>query len=132
MANVYVKPSEVLNSYLKMAKSPECMTFTLQTWYRYMLPYIPFDTGTLASGMRIADRALTDAEALEAMLGTIDQQITFNAPYANRLYHGQNFNFNTEHHPLACAEWGRVSMDIHGSQITDEVAQFIKQRSETK
>ena len=132
MADTYVRPSDALNKYLKAAKSPECMTFTLQTWYRYMLPYIPFDTGLLASGMRIAEGAMSDASAQAAMLETIDQQITFNAPYANRLYHGVGFNFNTEHHPLACAEWGRVAMDIHGAQITEEVAKFIKQRSETK
>lgn len=131
MPNTYVKPSDVLNNVLKTAKSPECMTFTLQTWYRYMLPYIPFDTGLLASGMRMSDDAMTDSDAQVKMIKTIDQQITFNAPYANRLYNGVGFNFNTEHHPLACAEWGRVAMDIHGAKITDEVLNYMK-RSVTK
>lgn len=85
--------------------------FSLQTWYRYMFPYIPYRTGALASTVKFESDG-----------------IHFAVPYAQRIYFGTDFNFSKEVHPLAQAHWAETAMDIHGKAIADEILAFILTR----
>ena len=118
---------------LKKYITPEAKNFLLCTWYRYMFPYIPFDTGVLASTMAMGNENISPQiameTALEAIQNNADNVIHFKAPYASRQYEGVGFNFRTDQHPLAQAQWGKVAADLHGEQIVKELKYFI-QRSE--
>lgn len=118
---------------LQKYTSPSAMNFFACTWYRYMFPYIPFDTGALASTMAISENGISPEQAMQIGLESIQNNpqnvIHFKAPYASRQYEGLDFNFRTDQHPLACAQWGQVAADLHGEQIVQEFKYHIK-RSE--
>ena len=119
--------------------TPQSKNFLLCTWYRYMFPYIPFRTGLMASLMALSENGNTvnihpdDAMniGLENIKNDPENVIRFRAPYANRQYEGDNFNFTRDHHPLAQARWGEVAADLHGEQIINEYKYYVK-RSENK
>lgn len=121
---------------LQKYTSPSAMNFLACTWYRYMFPYIPADTFILASTMDIPeDRTirLSPEQAMQIGLESIQNNpqnvIHFKAPYASRQYEGVDFNFRTDQHELAQAQWGQVAADLHGEQIVKELKYHIK-RSE--
>lgn len=118
---------------LQKYTSPAAENFLLCTWYRYMFPYIPFDTGTLASTMAINEENISPEEAmqigLEAIQNNPQNVIHFKVPYASTQYDGLDFNFRTDQHPLACAQWGKIAADLHGEQIVQEFKNYIR-RSE--
>lgn len=125
---------------LKKYMTPEAKNYFLCAWYRYMFPYIPFDTGIMASLMDFPDDEealkeflkikLTPEQARELGLTIIEQDprnvIHFKAPYASTQYDGLNFNFRTDQHSLACARWAEVAADLHGEQIVQELKDAIK------
>ena len=136
--NVSFYMEKELQKYL----TPEAKNFFLCTWYRYMFPYIPFQTGLLASLMDLPEDKnkaknlkLTADEAVLLGLESIENDprnvIHFRAPYAERQYEGVDFNFTRDLHPLAQAHWAQVAADLHGEQIIKEYAAFVK-RSENK
>lgn len=96
-----------LSEPIRKIKSEETHQFALQEFYRYMYPYIPFRTGTLADNVSFENDG-----------------IHFNQIYAHRLYQGKDFNFYKELHPLAQAEWGKVAGDIHGEAIAKAIKNF--------
>lgn len=75
----------------------------LEIWYRNMYPYIPYRTGLLADNISIESDG-----------------VHFKQIYANRQYTGDNFNFNKEIHPLACARWGEVAAAMHSERMIKE------------
>ena len=130
--NVSFYMEKELQKYL----TPESKNFFLCTWYRYMFPYIPFQTGLLASLMDFAENENFSPEqamlmGLEAIQNDPRNVIHFRAPYAERQYEGVDFNFTRDLHPLAQAHWAQVAADLHGEQIVKEYAAFVK-RSENK
>ena len=121
-----------LDKELQRVMSPEAKTFLLQTWYRKMFPYIPFVTGLLASTSDINEHLrLSDNEAMQNGMESIGQNIHFKVPYADVQYGGLNFNFTKDLHPLAQARWGEVAAELHGTEIANELKEFLK-RSENK
>lgn len=119
---------------LKKYMTPEVINFGLVSWYRYMFPYIPFVTGTLASLVTVNDSVKTVPmpadEALQSGIREIqsnpDNVIHFRAPYASRQNGGKGFNFTRDLHPLAQAQWEQVAADVHGEQIVNEIKNFVK------
>lgn len=125
-------PIESISFYLdeKLQKitGADATRFLLQQWYIKMFPYIPFVTGTLASTTDIEQTRSPDQSMLEALDG-IDQSIHFKAPYASNMYYGDNFNFTKDQHPLAQARWAQVAADLHGEELSRELAEFIKREN---
>ena len=115
---------------LKKYMTPEAKNYFLCTWYRYMFPYIPFDTGVLASLTAMSGENLSPYDAMQKGLESIRADsrnvIHFKAPYASTQYDGLNFNFRTDQHPLACAKWAEVAADLHGEQIINELKLFVR------
>lgn len=115
---------------LQKYMTPEAKQFTLSEWYRFMFPYIPFITGTLASTTEFGTD-LTPEQAMLQGLESIKDNIHFRVPYASNQNNGDNFNFTKDLHPMAQAHWEQVAADLHGDQIVKELKDFIK-RSENK
>lgn len=114
---------------LQKYMTPEAKKFALSEWYRFMFPYIPFETGTLASLMEFSETTLTPEQAMLIGLESIEDCIHFRAPYASNQNDGDNFNFTKDLHPLAQAHWEQVAADLHGEQIVNALKKFVK-RSE--
>lgn len=125
---------------LQKHMTPEAKNYALVSWYKQMFPYIPFDTGILASTIEIPeeerkkkDIRFTPEEAKEIGINEIksnpDNVIHFKSPYATRQYYGEDFNFRHDQHSLAQARWGEVAADLHGDEIVQELKDFVK-RSE--
>lgn len=131
--NVSFYMEQELQKYM----TPEAKNFFLCTWYRYMFPYIPFRTGLMASLIEIPEDTknfnISPDTALQMGLAAIkadpENVIRFKAPYAQRQYDGENFNFTRDLHPLAQARWAQVAAELHGEQIVKEYAGYVK-RSE--
>lgn len=136
------KVSFYLEKELQRYITPEAKNFFLCTWYRYMFPYIPFKTGLLASLMAVPENTETDLIALSpetAMLMGLqdiknnpENVIHFKAPYANRQYEGDDFNFTRDLHPLAQAHWAQVAAELHGEQIINELKRYIERSKNSK
>jgi hypothetical protein len=116
---------------LKRYMTPEAKNFLLCSWYRYMFPYIPFRTGLLASLMAASEEEVKISPehamlmGLEAIKSNPNNVIHFKAPYANRQYEGEDFNFTHDLHPLAQAHWAQVAADLHGEQMINELKNYI-------
>lgn len=87
--------------------------FYANTAYKKMYDYIPYETGALADTVDIS------ATASEA-------KIDFKTPYARRLYYGKSFNFSTEKHALATAEWDKAMMKAKAQELANEVNEYRK------
>lgn len=119
---------------LQRYMTPEAKNFFLCTWYRYMFPYIPFVSGTMASLVSVSDDAenvkLSPEQAMALAIESIQSDprnvIHFKAPYSNRQYEGLDFNFTRDLHPLAQAQWAQVAADLHGEQIMTEFKGFVE------
>lgn len=128
------KVSFYMEKELQRYLSPESKNFFLCTWYRYMFPYIPFKSGLMASLMAVPDGAeniqLSPEQAIMLGLESIQNDprnvIHFKAPYSNRQYEGEDFNFTRDLHPLAQAHWAQVAADLHGEQIIKEFKGFVE------
>ncbi len=127
---VYKSVSLALNDELAKVTDEASHIFLLQTWYRYMFPLIPFDTGVLASTIATSDRPLSEAEAMEKALQSIGYEnlIRFKVPYASRQYTGEGFNFRKDNHPLAQANWGEAAWTLYGQQIADTFKDYLKKK----
>ena len=115
---------------LQKYMTPEAKNFFLCSWYRYMFPYIPFDTGVLASTTAMSNEKISIDESMELGLESIRSNpqnvIHFKAPYASTQYDGLNFNFRTDQHPLACARWAEVAANLHGEEIINELKRYVR------
>lgn len=133
-------PNNTVSFYMEQElqkyMTPEAKNFFLCTWYRYMFQYIPFRSGLMASLMTITENTkninISSDEALQTALAAIqadpENVIRFRAPYANRQYYGEDFNFTHDLHPLAQARWAEVAADLHGEQIIKELKGYIKRK----
>lgn len=82
--------------------------FVAETCARYMNPYVPMRTGMLAQNY------------------TVDPfMITYDMPYAHRMYYGEDFDFNTEMHPNACAKWNEPMEKAKKKQIAKEITMYL-------
>jgi len=79
---------------LKRTLTPGFWGGVLGEWHRLYTPYVPMDTGLLASQVKI------DAA---------ERSIAHTVPYANRQYYGGGLNFKRDRHPLASARWDQAA-----------------------
>ena len=85
---------------------------------RYNLPYVPWETGTLAR----SPYAVTE-------IGT--GEVVYPGPYAHYQYYGESvlgnpLNYNTDLNPLAGSFWFERMKADHLQDIMDEVKQAVK------
>ena len=76
-------------------------------------PYVPYDTGALANNITV------DAEG-----------VTYNQPYATKVYEGTGIRFNQEKHPLATAQWDQAMLQSQGDEFDKRIEDVINRHSE--
>lgn len=92
-----------LEQFKKMTgDNTELKTFVAKTLFEVSKPYMPYDTGNLEKTTIIKDG-----------------EIKYTAPYAERLYYGDSFNFKTDKHPLACSRWLQVASVLEVEKLKD-------------
>lgn len=64
-----------------------------------MNKFVPMRSGALASSVR-----------------TEPFKVTYNTPYARRMFNGEGFSFSTDQHPLARAQWHQGYIDAGGDK----------------
>lgn len=135
------KVSFYLEKELQRYMTPEAKNFFLCSWYRYMFPYIPFKSGLMASLSDLPENSgekfkISPDVALLMGLESIENDpqnvIHFRAPYANRQYEGDDFNFTKDLHPLAQAHWAEVAADLHGEQLIKELKGYVERSKNSK
>lgn len=133
---------EHLKLPLEKAMTPEAKIFGLTEWYRLMLPYIPMVNGILMANVSIQSDGIhfksPQAHYLYEGILYVDPVTKKGAyfdPKTGRFWSRKNvakipsaskLNYNHEQHPLACAHWGRVAAEIHGTEITAAIAKYLK------
>lgn len=83
--------------------------FLASTLERKMNKYVPMDTGMLAQNVVVEPF-----------------RITYNQPYATKMYEGTNLNFSKEKHPLATSHWDKACMSANGEAIARELSAYIE------
>lgn len=122
-----------LEKPLQELVTPDAKTFLLVEWYKYMFPYIPFNTGLMASLMDVPEDTknikLSPEQAMLLGIKAIENDprnvIHFKAPYASVQNNGDNFNFTKDLHQLAQAHWEQVAADLRGEQIINATKKYI-------
>ena len=104
-----VTVSAPLRQALKKCLDDETKIFANKVFNRYLYPYTPYVTGTMAETVEF-----------------YPDGIHYDAKYASRNYDGVGLNFSKENHPLAQAKWGEVAGKIHGSAIARKVEDYVK------
>lgn len=118
-----------LDEELKRHMSPEAKRTFLQEWYRYMFPFIPFDTGMLASLTDLSGQQhFSPEQALQQGLESIENNIHFKAPYATNQNNGDDFNFTRDLHTLAQAHWEQVAADLYGDKIVEATKKYVTRK----
>lgn len=74
-------------------------------------PYVPYDTGALAENITV------DANG-----------VTYNQPYAEKVYNGVGMVFKQEKHPLATARWDEVMLQDHQEEFEARIQEIATQR----
>ena len=72
-------------------------------------PYVPYQTGRLATDITVTDKG-----------------VTYNAPYAATQY--ANPNHNTNIHPLASGQWDKAMLDAEEDTFLAKVAEILSDR----
>lgn len=77
--------------------------------HAYCDKYVPMDTGILAQNVTITKDALT-----------------YNAPYAKKIYLGKGLSFSKDLHPLATNLWDKAMAVSDGQRLAEDIQEFIK------
>ena len=89
------KPRAIIDS--RVLRNGKTALFMAETWRRLYNPFVPMDTGFLANdSVTVSSR------------GSVGY-IHHNARYAAPIYFGRSFNFSTQKHSLASAEWDKAA-----------------------
>ena len=83
--------------------------FTAEICARNFNKFVPMQTGMLSQNY-----------------ATAPFKITYNQPYANRMYKGSNFNFSKEQHPLATDHWDKEGFEANKRKIANEITAYLK------
>ena len=87
------------------------MLFAHNEFWRSYLPYVPMDTGNLAEAVEVTPKYVRHI-----------------VPYARRVYYGENMNFKTDPHPLACARWDVIAMQTKKQTLVRSVESYMKRQ----
>lgn len=102
----------VLNANQVYARvtSDKNMLFASTALLRYLDPYVPFRSGTLARTARPTTKG-----------------VEYIQPYARRLYYGKTFKFTKDFHPLATYQWLEPvkSNATKMRELTQEIERYL-------
>ncbi len=91
------------------------LLFMAQTYARLYNPFVPMDTGMLATG------------AVQYGVDNGAGFIRHTSPYAHRQYNGDGFNFSQERHPLASAHWDEAAKQAgKGKVLAADIQAYIR------
>lgn len=97
------------NEIMKMVKgNKELGQYAAEAWQKRVEPYIPYRTGRLCKDVTISP-----------------YKITYNAPYAGKVYNDLKTNFNKEKHPLATARWNEVAAPVIMQYFIQDLQEFV-------
>lgn len=74
-------------------------------------PYVPYRTGALAENITVDARG-----------------VTYNQPYAEKVYNGVGIVFRKEMHPLATAKWDEVMLQDHQDEFEARIKEIAIDR----
>lgn len=112
--------------------------FFASTAYKLMFDYIPADTLTLASTVRVERQSLTKLSAQQAMnmaenSGNIRVEnkqgiIHFTQPYAHKIYTGSGMHFRKDVHRLATSKWDEAMLLARGDKLQKTMQNYFDKR----
>lgn len=94
----------------KIAQNEKVGLFLATTCARYMDEFVPMRTGALKDSART----------------NIPFQVTYETPYARRIYYGEGITIHGDQHPNATSHWDKAMEESHKNQIAVEVTNFVK------
>jgi len=93
----------------KIAHNEKVGIFLATTCARYMDQYVPYRKGALAGSVKT----------------NVPFEVSYNTPYARRIYYGEGITIHGDQHPNATKEWDK-NLKAHENQIASEVTNYIK------
>ena len=120
-----------LERELDKFKLPNVKKFALSSFYRRMYKRIPFESGILADIVSIEEDGIhfKGRQAHYLYNGILMVSPTTGSSWAKehekKVYANKHLKYSHEQHPLACAEWGKVTADLEGDIISKEVKNYI-------
>lgn len=109
MVKVKVNMDGVPKKLGRIAENKTLGTFLASEAQRGMNKYVPMRTG-----------ALSQSAAVKPF------KVTYDVPYAQRVYYGKGLRFSRDKHPNATAEWDRAYKITSGQKLADAATQFLK------
>ncbi len=123
--------SVFLEHKLQKFYSPEVKKFALASYYARMYKRIPFGSGLLADNVSIEDDGIhfKSPQAHYLYKGILMVSPKTGSSWAKKherkVYANKSLRYSKEQHPLACAEWGKVTADLEGDAISKEIKNYI-------
>ncbi len=120
-----------LQRELQKFKLPSIKKFALSTYYRRMYKRIPFESGVLADNVSIEDDGIhfRGRQAHYLYRGILMVSPSTGSSWAKfqerKVPTDKQLKYSHEQHPLACAEWGKVTADLEGDAISKEIKNYI-------
>ncbi len=107
-----------IESNLDKVRDKEFWLFAANEWWRLVTPYVPMDSGALATttdievpkGEKLSESVI---ESIAKSSGNIKgkegyAEIEYISPYAEPMYEN-DYNFRTDKHPLASSQWDKAA-----------------------
>lgn len=120
-----------LERELHKFKTPAVKKYVLTSFYLRMYRRIPFENGILADNVSIEEDGIHFKSRWAHYLykGILMVSPTTGSSWAKKheekVYTNKRLKYSHEQHPLACAEWGKVTADLEGDIISKEVKNYI-------
>lgn len=93
----------------KITENKEFWTIAHLEWWRLYKDFVPCQSGRLWEDVTITEKS-----------------IKHNAPYAHRVYEGDNFNFRKDEHRLASARWDEAAKPSQLPELARTLTNYIK------
>lgn len=76
---------------------------------RGMDKYVPYRTSALSKSANVSPF-----------------KVTYNTPYARKVFYGEHLRFSKDQHPLAQARWDRAYAEAFGKQLGEAATRFLE------
>lgn len=105
MIKIEVDLPKINQKFFSEKKQAECSAKVAE----FMKPFVPRESGNLMENYSIEQ-----------------DEIIYNAPYARKMYYGNNLNFSKEMNPLATSHWNEAMVAAKGTELAKEIERIIK------
>jgi hypothetical protein len=107
-ANIVVVSNINVRKVVELVDNDKLWLFAANEWWRLYEPWVPMQSGTLYNQVTVTPG-----------------QIEHTVPYAHYQYNGKDFNFRTDKHALASAEWDQAAKPTQESKLISALQDFI-------